>query len=211
MKQEDLLNQLKSIFVQEAKERINCIINSLIKIGQTGVSASEKKEIIEVVFRDMHSLKGAARSVDLNNLEGLFQILEDLMTDIKKEVIELTPQIAEIILNAIEQLDEIINEQNFTSQDNSDIFNTIKNTFIKALDNCSLNEYNVQTPEVQEPTAEDINDAIEDSDSSETEIKKDKVTLKTETEIKTEESAVSEPKEPNPIIQSKETKPEEKK
>jgi two-component system chemotaxis sensor kinase CheA len=114
MNDKELLEKLKVIFLQEAKERFNSILTKLIEIEQHD-DPSLCTDIVEVIFRDLHSLKGASRSINLNKIEGLFQELETLFGDIKNEKIKITKKLLNTIQTIISEMDSIINENGVDS------------------------------------------------------------------------------------------------
>ena len=62
-KQEEFLARLRETFRVEAAEHIEAITAGLLAIERA--SGAERAPIVERIFREAHSLKGAARSVSL--------------------------------------------------------------------------------------------------------------------------------------------------
>src|SRR5260221_8663489 len=71
------LRSLRAAFQVEAAEHLQTIESGLLKLEKAGASA-EHPQAIETVYRAAHSLKGAARAVNLSEVESLCQSLEDL-------------------------------------------------------------------------------------------------------------------------------------
>ena len=69
MKEEQLLKKLREAFKAEAEERLNNISSSLVQLEDVSSSPDKQKPILEVIFREAHSLKGASRAVNLVNIE----------------------------------------------------------------------------------------------------------------------------------------------
>ena len=67
----EFLKKLLATFRQEAEEHISVLSTGLVEL-EGAVSPERRKEIIETVFREAHSLKGAARSVNLRGVEAIF-------------------------------------------------------------------------------------------------------------------------------------------
>jgi two-component system chemotaxis sensor kinase CheA len=60
-------------------------------------SDAERVPLVERIFREVHSLKGAARSVSLPDVEALCQELESTFAAAKRDELSLSTE----ILNAI--------------------------------------------------------------------------------------------------------------
>jgi len=60
----DFLNQLIVTFRLEADEHLQAMVNGLLTL-ETDSTPDEQRSIVETIFREAHSLKGAARAVDL--------------------------------------------------------------------------------------------------------------------------------------------------
>ncbi|MGA8428553.1 MAG: hybrid sensor histidine kinase/response regulator [Candidatus Sulfotelmatobacter sp.] len=81
-KDEDLLQKLLATFRVEAEEHVQAISSGLIELEKAS-SPEEQEQIIESIFREAHSLKGAARAVNLVKVETACQALESLFARLK--------------------------------------------------------------------------------------------------------------------------------
>ena len=72
---ETFLKELREIFRQEADENIKSMAARLVDL-ENAVDSAVRAGIIEIIFRDAHNLKGAARSVDQGGMEIICQWLE---------------------------------------------------------------------------------------------------------------------------------------
>ncbi|MCX5855210.1 MAG: Hpt domain-containing protein, partial [Deltaproteobacteria bacterium] len=66
-----------------------------------------KAGIIETVFREAHSLKGAARAVNLTDIETICQSLESVFSLMKRQKIHLTPSVFDTLHQAVDILNEL--------------------------------------------------------------------------------------------------------
>jgi two-component system, chemotaxis family, sensor kinase CheA len=82
MDNQALYQQLMEAFRTEAKERIESMFSNLTALEKTG-QPENRRQILEVVYREAHSLKGAARSVNIAPIEALCQSLEEIFNRIK--------------------------------------------------------------------------------------------------------------------------------
>ena len=88
----ELLKRLLATFRVEAEEHVKAISSGLVELERA--SAPEQQiEAIENVFREAHSLKGAARAVNLVKIEGTCQSLEGLFARLKTQEIALSPEL----------------------------------------------------------------------------------------------------------------------
>ena len=95
--------RIQATFRIEAEEHLRAISAGLIELEKTH---SKKKidEIIEVMFREVHSLKGAARSVDQKDIEYVCQPLESIFSALKRREITLSPLSFDLFYKTVEWL-----------------------------------------------------------------------------------------------------------
>jgi len=67
-KDNEFLKRIQATFRIEAEEHLNAFSAGLIDLEKTQTE-ERLAEIIETMFREIHSLKGAARSVDQKDVE----------------------------------------------------------------------------------------------------------------------------------------------
>src|SRR5580700_8434933 len=88
-KDQEFLKRLLATFRVEAEEHVSAISSGLIELEKVS-SPEGRMEIIETVFREAHSLKGAARSVNLVGIESACQSLEGLFARLKAHEVSLS-------------------------------------------------------------------------------------------------------------------------
>jgi two-component system chemotaxis sensor kinase CheA len=80
------LAQLRATFRAEAQEQVSAVEAGLQSIGAAlDAGGAWRPELVDPVFRAVHSLKGAARSVDLGAIESFCQMLEEEFARWKRE------------------------------------------------------------------------------------------------------------------------------
>jgi two-component system chemotaxis sensor kinase CheA len=77
-----LIKRLMATFLEELQEHVRIFNAELIALEQRQDGASTA-ESIKILFRSAHSLKGAARSVQAQKLEGVCHQLEELLATIR--------------------------------------------------------------------------------------------------------------------------------
>jgi two-component system, chemotaxis family, sensor kinase CheA len=80
----DFRKRLLATFQGEAEERIRSLASGLIEL-EKATDSGRRAEITELVFREVHSLKGAARAVNLMEIEAVCQAMEDVFAALKRQ------------------------------------------------------------------------------------------------------------------------------
>jgi two-component system chemotaxis sensor kinase CheA len=81
-KNDELLKRLLATFRIEADEHLRTMSSGLLALEKTP-AGTEAMGLIETIFREAHSLKGAARAVNLASIESLCQSLESVFAALK--------------------------------------------------------------------------------------------------------------------------------
>ncbi|HEY3699516.1 MAG TPA: hybrid sensor histidine kinase/response regulator [Spongiibacteraceae bacterium] len=101
------LRRLQATFRAEARERLQTLSSALVALENTQ-SSERQQALIESVFREVHSLKGAARAVDKHDVETLCQALESLLSALKRNEFEFSPTLADLLLKASDLLSRLL-------------------------------------------------------------------------------------------------------
>lgn len=107
-KDEEFFKKLQSIYKMESKERIQEISNNLMAL-EKAKSHSEQRKILDAIFREIHSLKSASRSVNLSHIENIFKFLEDVYSILKAKNITPTSEHLDILHKINDIIDNLIN------------------------------------------------------------------------------------------------------
>ncbi len=100
---QDIRQKLLATFEIEHRDHVEQIRALLVALTQSGEPATGSA--LEEMFRRAHSLKGAARAVDLHPIEGLAHRLETLFSRVRRGTCPLSPDItgvAQQVLDASE-------------------------------------------------------------------------------------------------------------
>lgn len=111
----EFYRNLRSTFAVEAHEHIKNLSSLIIEL-ETAEELQERKTIIETIYREFHSLKGAARAVDISEIETICHMLENIFSDIKKEMLPISVEMFDILNKVLDILEEILAldiEENF--------------------------------------------------------------------------------------------------
>ncbi len=100
------LKKLLATFKTEAAEHITAISSGLMELEKA--PSNLQAGIIERVFRESHSMKGAARAVNLSTIETLCQSFEDILSGLKRNQITPTGKIIDLLHRSINILGDLI-------------------------------------------------------------------------------------------------------
>jgi two-component system chemotaxis sensor kinase CheA len=104
---EEFLRSLRATFKVEAAEHLQEIGKGLLQLEKAAAPEAQQP-LIETVFRAAHSLKGAARAVDLTEIESLCQSIEDLFAAWKRRESLPTPSSLDTAHRAIDRMAEAL-------------------------------------------------------------------------------------------------------
>jgi two-component system chemotaxis sensor kinase CheA len=108
-KSDEFAKRLLSTFKVEADEHLNNITSGLIEL-EKDPDLKVRAGIVETVFREAHSLKGAARAVNQTNIETICQSLESVFSVMKRREIHMVP----FVFDTLHQTVDILNELNLS-------------------------------------------------------------------------------------------------
>lgn len=102
-KNDELLKKLLVTFRIEADEHLQAMASGLLALEKTPAS-EPLAEIVETIFREAHSLKGAARAVNLMEIESVCQSLESVFAALKGKRLAVSPPLIDLLQQAIDAL-----------------------------------------------------------------------------------------------------------
>ncbi len=105
---DELLKRLLAIFQVEAAEHLKTMF-SLFQALEQPAAEEEHATLVEALFREAHSLKGAARSVNLSAVEAVCKALESAMSALKGRRLDaLVPAWFETVYRALDGLEGLL-------------------------------------------------------------------------------------------------------
>ncbi|HWQ63900.1 MAG TPA: response regulator [Methanospirillum sp.] len=96
---EEFHEWLLATFREEADEILTDISQGLISLEKA--NEEDKADLIEKVFRKTHSLKGAARAVNLKEIESICQNIENVFSALKREEISSDSGVYDLLHRSI--------------------------------------------------------------------------------------------------------------
>ncbi|CAA9890865.1 Hybrid sensor histidine kinase/response regulator [Candidatus Methylobacter favarea] len=98
---EEFLKRLVPIFRIEADEHLKIMTSALIELEKSPPE-NRQAEIIETIYREAHSLKGAARTVNFREIESICQTLESVFSGLKSRRLTITGSLFELLYQVID-------------------------------------------------------------------------------------------------------------
>jgi len=107
MNEEELLKRLREAFKLEADERLSDMSSGLLGLEKASDPESQTA-IIEDIFREAHSLKGAARAVNLKEIETISQSMESVFSRMKKGEIGLCIELFDTLHESVTIIEKLL-------------------------------------------------------------------------------------------------------
>lgn len=99
--------ELRSLFRIESDERLQRLDNGLLQLEKTPADAA----LLEELFREAHSLKGAARMLGLAEIQAMAHQLEDALGAASKGEVVLNPEAVAIMNQTLETLRGLVRRE----------------------------------------------------------------------------------------------------
>jgi len=210
MMDDELLND----FIVEANEHMADIENQFLSIEESGEDVDV--DLINEVFRGIHSIKGAAGFLGMTKVNDLAHSLENILNMMRN--LELTPNsgMIDVMLRAADRLQGLINDiQNSNDADVSEFVKELEGIASGKPDTSTAAEPEA-TPVAEKPLSEDeeLDRQIEEAIAAklaETNAKKEAAKQETKQEVEPQAEPVAAPSPEAKTSESKTPTPEAKK
>jgi two-component system, chemotaxis family, sensor kinase CheA len=103
---QDIRQKLLATFQVEHRDHVEQMRSLLALIASTGAQPAEAQ--LEEVYRRAHTLKGAARVVELRSVEGLAHRLETLFTQVRQGALTLDKNAMNVVLRGLDAMDDCV-------------------------------------------------------------------------------------------------------
>lgn len=104
---DNLLRRLLATFKPEAREHIDAIASGLLELERAPDSHAQSI-VLDTTFRAAHSLKGAARTVNVRDIEALCQSLESVFAALRRKDVELSPELFDLLHRVVAMLGALL-------------------------------------------------------------------------------------------------------
>src|SRR3989304_421392 len=102
-KNDEFLKKLLATSRVEADEHLKAMSSGLLELEKTP-AGEQQTELVEKIFREAHSLKGAARAVNLTEIESVCQSLESVFAALKGKHLVVSAPLFDLLHQAIRAL-----------------------------------------------------------------------------------------------------------
>jgi two-component system, chemotaxis family, sensor kinase CheA len=113
--EQDFLKKLRQSFAFEAKEQLQLMSSSLLKLEREE-DEKTRKELVEVLFRQAHNLKGSARAVNMSNMESLCHALEAQLSEMKKGKMPALKGYLDVLLLCVDLLERLLADEDTVNE-----------------------------------------------------------------------------------------------
>lgn len=185
---EAFLKRLLETFIQEAKEHIDNLSNGLLTLKKSTDTAVSKK-IVETLFREAHSFKGASRSVNISEIEEICKAMEDVFSHYKLSDAKISDPLIEAMLECNDLLNLLIQTDETGRRDQKPHVQKVIDTLYEILNEKETAAIPLDTPpiqktfipdesEVEQKKIEVITEAVDESPKIAEESKTENETLR---------------------------------
>jgi two-component system chemotaxis sensor kinase CheA len=101
---EQIRQQLISSFKTEQAEHIQKISQGLLTLEKNPDEVT-RQAVLKEVFREAHSLKGAARAVGMTVIESLGHALEDILANVKEARLTFSPELFDLLYQTLDAVE----------------------------------------------------------------------------------------------------------
>ncbi len=105
MDRDQLIKRLMTTFLGELEEHVRAINQDLLALEKEPTGPG-RPEQLKALFRAAHSIKGAARSVDVSLLEETCHRLEEILSAVRDDQIPLTPDLFALLFKTTDAIEE---------------------------------------------------------------------------------------------------------
>jgi two-component system, chemotaxis family, sensor kinase CheA len=109
-REEEFPKRLKNTFRIESDEHVQTISSGLLNLDKNP-SPQDKAQILETIYREAHSLKGAARAVGMRDVEKVCQAMETVFSMLKKDEIQAESWILDVLMDSIEGASKLVTSE----------------------------------------------------------------------------------------------------
>lgn len=106
MDRQELAKRLMATYLEELHEHVEAMNRDLLAL-EKGLPDEQRGEIMKVLFRSAHSLKGASRAVSVDVIEEACHIMEDILADVRANKRTLTQGLYSLFFKVADAIQEV--------------------------------------------------------------------------------------------------------
>jgi two-component system chemotaxis sensor kinase CheA len=131
-----MIDKFKAKFVEESLDNVNDLEEALFALEND----LQSKDLIERIFRAMHSLKGGGAMFGFNHLSDFTHHLENIFDKVRTDKLEVTPDLISLTFSAVDEIKYLLDKGDLTDKDDLDSYHA----FMAKIQNFSESGGNVQ-------------------------------------------------------------------
>lgn len=109
MNQQDI-DELTEVFVEESQEIVENLNKDVLELEKYVGDPALNRELLNNIFRYMHTLKGNSGLAGADKLRDLAHKLESLLDRLRKDKLDITPVMVDILFEGIDRISSILQE-----------------------------------------------------------------------------------------------------
>lgn len=110
---QEFYERLLQTFKEEAEEHIKNLSSGLIELEKE-LLPDKKSEIVETIYRAAHSLKGAARAVDLTDIESLCHAAESVFSALQHNQLVISSKLLDALHKIVDTINHLLSSKKNT-------------------------------------------------------------------------------------------------
>jgi len=162
----DLMAKLIEAFEGEAQERIQELNKATLALEQAS-DAGEMAELIKVIFREAHTLKGTAGGLGLKSIEKLGHSMETVFGLLRSGEIGTSPEMFDVIYRSLDAIGELATSAARGQADSVDV-----DPLVESLNNIAAKPKDSESKAAESVTRESVSPAEPAEDTSKKQKKK---------------------------------------
>ncbi|MDH5491238.1 MAG: Hpt domain-containing protein, partial [Myxococcales bacterium] len=95
-------------FLAEGQEIIEALSRDLLLLDQAQKDGDDEPELVNEVFRSVHTLKGIAGMFGYHQLGAVAHALEDLLDDLRLGRVKLSQEILDVLFEGVENFQRLL-------------------------------------------------------------------------------------------------------
>jgi two-component system chemotaxis sensor kinase CheA len=107
-KDAEFLQKLLVTFAVEAQEHLQGLSSGLLRLERNEDTSESRAKLVETIFREAHSLKGASRAVNQGEIEALCQSLEEIFSALKKNTLQTSAGLFDLLQEVLDFLGRVL-------------------------------------------------------------------------------------------------------
>lgn len=113
-------------FIVEAVEHLEEMESSLLRLEQDYADKEVDKEVLDEIFRSIHTIKGAAQFVGIERVSELSHKLENLLDLIRRKEISLNATITDLLIAGKDRLTLLVDELERTQAEETEVADLVE-------------------------------------------------------------------------------------